>query len=280
MYDHPAVIPRRVKFDFSRVPRYWFKDSPFLTHFHTGLSLVFPEGEKFFIDSVRYFENEIADPAVRAEVKAFIAQEAQHGYQHRIYNEWIAKHGIRVDGVEERVGKILGFVRRVFPKKTQLAMTIALEHFTSILANQVLTNPKLTEGVHPDMKPLWLWHAMEETEHKAVCYDAYQQIDGGYWRRIGVMARVMIGFPLGQLLLAFYLLSRDGWKIFDLVDIARGLRFLYGKGGFIRSTFPEQRAYFRRDFHPWDCDNRRCIEEWQRDYGHHVLALPGASATA
>jgi predicted metal-dependent hydrolase len=277
MNDHPAVIPRRVEFDLRNVPKYWHSGSPFLSHFFTALSIVFPEGEKFFIDSVRYYADQIGDPRTRSEVKAFISQEAHHGYQHRLYNEWIEGHGVRAQRVDVAVGKVLQFLRKVFTPMSQLAITIALEHFTAVLANQALTNPKVRDGIHPDMKPLWTWHAMEETEHKAVCFDAYQQVGGGYWRRVFIMSRVMIGFPLGQLFLTFYLLGSDGLRIFNLADIARGLRFLYGKGGFIRSVFPELRAYFRRDFHPWNCDNRELIAEWHAEYGDHVASAAGAS---
>jgi predicted metal-dependent hydrolase len=277
MNDHPAVIPRRVEFDLARVPKYWHSGSPFLSHFFTALSIVFPEGEKFFIDSVRHYEAQIEDSRTRAEVKAFIAQEAHHGYQHRLYNEWIESHDVHAQRVDALVGKVLRFLRKVFTPMSQLAITIALEHFTAVLANQALTNPKVRDGIHPDMKPLWTWHAMEETEHKAVCYDVYEQVGGGYWRRVFIMSRVMIGFPIGQLCLTFYLLGCDGFKIFNIADIARGLRFLYGQGGFIRSGFPELRAYFRRDFHPWNSDNRELIAEWHEEYGDHVATSAGAS---
>jgi predicted metal-dependent hydrolase len=263
------VIPRQVTFDLNRAPRYWHSGSPFLTHFFTALSVVFPEGERFFIASVRHFESEIEDPRLRSEVRDFIRQEAQHGFQHRIYNAFIEEHGVHAKRVDAANGRIIRAFSKIFSPKTQLAITIALEHMTAILANQMLTNPKLSAGMHPDMKPLWLWHAMEETEHKAVCFDAYQAIDGGHFRRIFVMSRVMFGFPLGMLFLTFFLLARDGGKIFDLSDIGRGLRYLYGRDGFIRSVFPEIRAYFRRDFHPWDCANAHLVSEWSRDYGHY-----------
>jgi len=77
MEDRPAIVPRRVRFDLSRVPKYWHSESPFLTYFFMSLSIVFPEGERFFIDSVRRYEDRITDPRTRAEVRAFIRQEAR-----------------------------------------------------------------------------------------------------------------------------------------------------------------------------------------------------------
>ncbi len=95
------------------------------------------------------------------------------------------------------------------PRSVQLATTIALEHFTAIVAHQLLTNPKATEGMHPNVKPLWLWHAVEETEHKAVCFDVYQQVGGGYLNRALNMARVMLGFLLGISAIQMSLLRAD-----------------------------------------------------------------------
>jgi predicted metal-dependent hydrolase len=269
--DGVHVTYRRVHFDLDEeVPVYWHSGDPGMTHLFTALSLLFPEGEKFFIDSVRHFEDAGLDPKTREEVREFVKQEAHHTYQHRIYNGLIAAHGLNLDRYEALLRRALGLVRKLLSHKTQLAITVALEHFTAVLANQILTNARLTDGMHPAVKPLWLWHAIEETEHKAVCFDVYEAIGGTYFRRVFVMSRVMFGFPLGMLMVTFYLLASDGRKIFDLADVARGLRYLYGRGGFIRSVFPEIRAYFRRDFHPWDCDNRELIDDWTTRYGQYV----------
>src|SRR5262245_1187383 len=82
------IIPRRVKFNINReTPRYWHSNSPYLTHLFTAFSLSFPEGEKFFIESVKAYDDEITDPELRESVTKFIQQEAQHSIQHRLYNE-------------------------------------------------------------------------------------------------------------------------------------------------------------------------------------------------
>jgi hypothetical protein len=140
-----------------------------------------------------------------------------------------------------------------------------------VFANQLLTNPRLTDGMHPDVKPLWLWHAVEETEHKAVAWDVYQQIGGRYWLRALTMARVMIGFPFGVGLVQLAFLAADR-KLFDLRDLAKGLRFLWGRGGFIRSVTPELLAFYRRDFHPWQMDNRALVAAWTERYQHYVVS--------
>jgi predicted metal-dependent hydrolase len=268
--DGVAVTYRRMRFPLDEnVPRYWHSGSPFITHFFNALSVVFPEGEKFFIDSVRAYEEEIRDPVTRAEVREFVKQEAHHTYQHRILNDLVARHGVDMARYDALLGRALRWARRVLPRSVQLATTIALEHFTAILAHQLLTNPKATEGMHPDVKPLWLWHAVEETEHKAVCFDVYQQVGGGYLNRALNMARVMLGFLLGISAIQMSLLRADG-KPFDRRDFASGLRYLWGRGGLLRSILPDLFAFFRPGFHPWQKDNRELIAAWAEQYGGYV----------
>ncbi len=260
--DGVAVTYRRMKFDFDgQIPRYWHSGSPSITHFFTALSVVFPEAEKFFIDSVRYFEDEDLDPKTSEEVREFVKQEAHHTYQHRIYNKIVGAQGLPLERYDAAIGAVLRFVRKVLTKRTQLAATVALEHFTATVADQLLTNPKLTEGMDPAVKRLWLWHAVEETEHKAVCFDVYQQVGGSNWIRVLTMSRVMFVLPMGMTFLQLALLAADR-KLFDLRDLGRGLRFVWGKGGFVRGILPQLKAFYRADFHPWAVDNHELIPAW------------------
>jgi predicted metal-dependent hydrolase len=262
------VHVRRMSFDLDQAPRYWHSDSPYLTHWFTAMSLFFPAGERFFIDSVRHFEEEISDPRLRAEVKAFAAQESQHSHHHRVYDRLMSRNGVPVSRYEGWIEKGLRFARKILPPKAQLALTITLEHFTAVFANQLLTDPRATEGMHASVRPLWMWHAVEETEHKAVAYDVYQQISGSYWLRALMMVRVL-GFPFA--ILFFQMLLMAGDRNFGSPrDFVRGVRLVWGRGGFLHSAWPELRDFFRRDFHPWDNDNRDLIDEWTAEYGAAV----------
>jgi hypothetical protein len=70
----------------------------------------------------------------------------------------------------------------------QLAVTCALEHFTALLAQEVLGPDSPFGKAHPMMGALWRWHAAEENEHASVAFDVFRAIDGSYRLRIGVMA--------------------------------------------------------------------------------------------
>ena len=56
----------------------WHGGSAFRTAWFNAMSMLFPLGEKFFIDSVRVYEDQIDDPRLLKEIIAFQGQEAIH----------------------------------------------------------------------------------------------------------------------------------------------------------------------------------------------------------
>ncbi|MCP5059703.1 MAG: metal-dependent hydrolase [bacterium] len=256
------ITYRRMNFELEGgIPRYWHSGSPAITHFFTALSIVFPEGEKFFMDSVRNFADEIHDPDLRREVKVFLQQEAHHTFQHRKYNALIEAQGIDVKRFDRMLAGALNFFRKRLSYKVQLATTVCLEHYTAVLAHQLLTEPRFTEGMDERVAALWKWHAVEETEHKAVCFDVYRHIGGSYFTRVITWARIMFGFPMGITFIMLRLLAMDG-RLGDVREVIRGLSFIWGPRGVMRAILPELIAFYRRDFHPWQAANQDLIREW------------------
>lgn len=247
--------------------RRWCNDNVCRTHLFNANSMMFPEGEKFFIESVRHFRDQITDPKLQEDVKGFIGQEAMHGREHRVYNAQLGKAGYDVDRLERRTIAQLNFTRKILPPKGRLAVTIALEHFTAIMADALLTDDRVLENSDPRMAALWRWHAIEETEHKAVAFDVYKTVAPGligYLRRCFIMLNTTVLFWTHTLLNYFYFTRRDGigfWK-------AAWLFFKYGfiNPGPLRRIQIPWLAYFLPGFHPWKHDNRQHVERWKAAY--------------
>ena len=150
------IPPRRLDFVFNaNEKRYWYKDSAFLTTFWATLSSLFPEGESFFVEAVRNYRTQITDPILKAQIAGFIGQEAMHTKEHQALNDAIVKQGFPVDKMDRDVGKLLHFVQKVLPKSMQLAVTAALEHYTAILAEQLLTESEHSAAISPKFRELW-----------------------------------------------------------------------------------------------------------------------------
>lgn len=194
---------RKMNFEFNldELPKYWYSNDAFRSTFMGALSCQFPEGEKMFMDAVRDHQHKIKNPRLLEQIKGFIKQEAMHGHEHSQFNRFLDTVGYPAEKYEAFQKKERKWMRKYIPAKHMLAVTCALEHFTAIMAHQVLTNPEATEGMDGQFKELWKWHAAEETEHKAVAFDVYQEAVGSYWIRISAMISITIMFMMRTSLL-------------------------------------------------------------------------------
>jgi uncharacterized protein len=267
--DPTKKVPtRRMDFEASMrdVPRHFARDGDLISgHVIAALSSVFPDGEDYFVRSVRHYRDQVSDPALKRQVAGFIGQEAVHGREHRVFNDRLAELGYPTKRYEKftRIGlRIRG---RLAPAKANLAATAALEHFTATLAEVVLTSEEIRDlmGAEP-VRDLFVWHALEESEHKAVAFDVYRAVGGGERLRVWTMNFFRYGFVLGMGLAVVLSLLGD--------------RATYRKGSLRQSwgrlkTSPiadpklwaQLKDYNRADFHPDDSDTTALVETWRAE---------------
>lgn len=280
-----ATFPvRRMNFNFDDVPEYWMSGSAGLTHYMTALSALFPDGEKFFIDSVRAVRQHPAikdNEALQKEISAFIGQEAMHTQEHVGFNASAQKYGHDVALLEKRTGIVIQTGRKVFAKLVKpfgmtqemvdLTATTALEHFTATLASELLRNPHIQELMQDEtMKYMWLWHAVEENEHKAVVYDVYEGIYGrgvkAYTLRNTALIVAMIAIFLTQTSFTLGLLKQNN-KL-NLKELGMIYKYAYSPSkGVITGMAGEMLAYFRPGFHPNDLDTVSLLDTWKAKLG-------------
>ncbi|MFK7985553.1 MAG: metal-dependent hydrolase [Sandaracinaceae bacterium] len=186
---------RKMDFAFKDedVPRWWFYGNPVMTHIANGLNLLFPEGERFFIRSVKHYLDEIDDPQLRADIKGFFGQEGRHGHEHERANRMLEEQGLDLTKFYRFYNKVaFEWIEPHAPPALNLAVTAAAEHFTATMASKALSDGFM-DGAHPLMAHLLRWHAAEEIEHKSVAFDVFQKVDGRYPVRI---AGLFIAFGL------------------------------------------------------------------------------------
>ena len=272
--DH-VIHPRDIAFGRTEQrPRWWMNNDPIATHFWNALSVTFPMGERFFMDSVRHYRNSV--PAELApQVQAFLVQEAMHTREHVVFNRQVTDTGYDITRMEAKLKSRIEFARGR-PAWVQLGITIALEHFTAILAHALLAEPVHLEGATPEAKRMWRWHAMEEIEHKAVAYDTYM----AGLRKAGPVRRWTLR-SLTMFVTTFFFLDRiitnlsdfysqDGintpktwWKTFQYAFFKPGIF-----GHVVKSYF----SYYRPGFHPWEEDDRDLLADAQAEYDQGFAA--------
>ena len=91
------LVVRRLMIDLeSPLPRHWHGNDAFKTALSNALSMSFPLGEQFFIDSVRRVVKtlpEAKQAEFAQEVQGFIGQEATHRRIHGLFNDHLYLQG-------------------------------------------------------------------------------------------------------------------------------------------------------------------------------------------
>ncbi|MBO6851702.1 MAG: metal-dependent hydrolase [Marinobacter sp.] len=267
--ENVSIKPQRMGFEFGeQVPQYWLNNSHLLSHTMNALSVLFPQGEQFFVDSVRYYRDQISDPKLKAEVRGFIGQEAMHSLEHDAMNQHVRDRGMPVEELEKHLEVILSITKKL-PKRHQLAITCGLEHLTAMMADMLLERSDVREDMHESMRPLWMWHAIEETEHKAVTYDVFQEVGGTYAERAFYLAfsTAALGVVASYFTTRMVLNDRSN---FSLKDAARSVWRMWGKDGTFSSLIPTWLEYFKPGFHPWDHDNSELIARFKEEISAHI----------
>lgn len=242
--------------------RDWHGDGAFVTAWFNAMSLLFPLGEKFFIDSVSHFSSDIDDPQLSEEISAFRAQEANHRAQHQRYNESLCKQrGYDLDRFETNIRKRMAWAYRELSPRRRLAGTVANEHLTAIMANDLLTTTDVMAKTDAEIAAMWHWHALEETEHKAVAFDVYVAVGGNVSERRQALLVNTFFFLKDTFRNVAIMLKADG-KLWSAREWYRGFRFLLLSPGILRRCFVPWLAFFRRDYHPWQVENLNVVQRW------------------
>ena len=251
-YHVAPIVRSNLDFKLADVPRYWFAGDPFLTRMFDALSLTFPDGERYFIQSVRLFRDQIQDPDLKQRVADFIRQEAQHGIAHDKMNQVMKDQGMPVDQFIQRLNKVFKFELKYRSPQYNIAMTAAAEHLTALMAETFYGEKDTLQDAHPYVRALFAWHAIEEMEHRDVAFDVMQQVGNvpEVTRKMALVLTtvLMFGFTLYR---ANVMLKCDGFNRTQRLKMnVRGLQWLFGKQGKLRKMQSQYRDWFKPDFHP------------------------------
>lgn len=281
--DRPNITAR----GFRAVPdalskRHWVRNDPFATAFFNALSAVFPHGETFMIRSLLPWVDRVNEP-LRSEVEAFIDQEAGHSREHVAMNKALIGAGYDIAPLDRKIRAFVAFFEGA-NDTIKLTATMCIEHFTAIIAAELLKNRAHLADIDDDMLELWLWHAVEEVEHKGVAFDVWNVATkdwsplGRYALRSFFMLAVTTSFFINRTLGQIELLRQDGVGFFRSLKgvLAAG----FGKGGIGRNVLRPWSEFFRFGYHPWDKDDRLILAQGEAELATIAARRAGYSATA
>lgn len=262
-----TITPRDLRLDRTRPgERWWHGGDAVATAYYNSLSAAFPLGETFFIDAVRHFRDR-AGGRLGEQIAAFIQQESLHTREHVAFNKLVRQAGYDTTRIDAETRRRIDRARSR-PPLVQLAITVALEHFTAIMAHSLLTETDPLPGTPPDVIRLWQWHAIEEIEHKAVAYDTFLAATAHLsafkrWAlRCHVMGLVSLQFWHANFQRMADFFRQDGintprtwWRV---------AKYLLNKPGVLRRIALPYLSFYRPGFHPWQRDERQLLERIAR----------------
>ena len=263
------IVVRKVAYEYQtalQANRYWFNNDPIGTHFINALQSTFPDGELFFIqaaiDGARILRQHGGiDNQLEQDLKSFQQQEAHHSQQHRLWNKALVQMGYEELALyDNNMHSLDVWSRKHIPAKLRLAVTAAAEHYTASIAYLfTYVNQDLLRKSAAPFSSILLYHAMEEIEHKSVCFDLSQRLSKSYMLRVISLVFITFDLAINIYIRMRYLLKRDGlwgWRYKLKVG-----KFFLGRNGLLKGLFPRIIQYLRPSFHPWMTDERKGIEQ-------------------
>ena len=259
------LVVRRLLIDLDTpIAARWNGGDAFRSAFFSALSMSFPVGEQYFMDSVRSGLKTLPEPERQKfaqEVQGFVGQEATHRRIHSLFNGHLAKLGFKNDIERRALKRLKANAHR--DVRIHVAATAATEHFTAIFADWMLHHPEALDGAEPRLKTLWLWHSAEESEHRNTAFDIYQAISGNHAWRLRIFRYITVVFLTDVMRQTLQNLWHDG-SLFKWSTWQSGFKLLMAKDGLFRGNYGLWRDYLAPDFHPSQHD-ATLSKQWLQD---------------
>lgn len=270
--NREPIPKRKMEFDLESVETpFWFDGNGLITAILSALSASFPPGEKEFVQSVMHYRDQVTDPVLREQMRGFAAQEGHHAHHHRLANVWLDSKGFAATAIEKDVEDSIEALAPHRKPVVRLASTVVLEHITAILAEYMLTSEETMASMPEPARELLMWHAVEEIEHKAVAFDVFDAVSGDrdLLRRVGL---AVTAFFMAQQVRRTVMTLKALGHVPSPREVVNTAKFLFGKKGALTAVAKPYREFYRKDFHPWDHDNRALIEAWKATHEPQVNA--------
>lgn len=268
-----------IKFEAKDFDSHFFRNSELASAYFHALSIFLTFGEDLVIDTARHHRQFLTDPELKQRVTALIGQEAIHSKLHNEFNETLAEHRYPLAFYRFMADKVFEYGFKQLPHGMQLSMMAGIEHFTAVIAEFAMKHEEIFFVTEDEkQRALWMWHMLEESEHKDIAYDVFQTLSGNYALRLSGFALAfftIIGLiPLAASLIPVIrkpgnLVSPRYWK-----DVRRSIGLMFGtRDGVYGSTMKHVLDYLRPDFHPNDHDTSAYLAYYKEKLLHPETGL-------
>lgn len=267
-----AMIPiRHMKFDFKPedIDPKFFMNAELASAYFASLSIFLTFGEDLVIDTARYHRNLIDDPLLKQRVTALIGQEALHSRLHEELNDAFGEIDLPVQLFRTLAGWVFEYGFNRLPQPMKLSLMTGIEHFTAVLAEYMMNHEQVFfESQDEKQRAIWMWHMLEESEHKDIAFDVFQHLSGNYALRVAgffpALITILVLISAASLLVPFYRKPSNllSWQYYK--DMRRSVGLIFGlKDGVYGSSLRHIFEYLKPDFHPNDHDTSEFLEYYK-----------------
>ena len=258
-----SIIPiRHMNFDFesAKIDPKFYMNAELASAYFASLSIFLTYGEDLVIDTARYHRDLLQDARLKQRVSSLIGQEALHSKLHEELNDAYMEKDLPVKLFRTLVGWVFEYGFNRLPQPMKLSLMAGIEHFTAVLAEYMMNHEQVFFSSQDEkQRAIWMWHMLEESEHKDIAYDVFQNLSNNYALRIAgffpALITILVLISAASLLVPFYrepknLIRWQYWK-----DMPRSFQLIFGlKDGVYGSSWKHIFDYLRPSFHPNDYD--------------------------
>ena len=268
-----AIIPiRHMKFDFdpAKLDPKFYLNAELASAYFGSLSIFLTFGEDLVIDTARYHRDLLSDPLLKQRVTSLIGQEALHSRLHDEMNDTYRDVGLPVELFRTLAGYVFDYGFNRLPQPMKLSLMAGIEHFTAVLAEYMMNHEEVFfHSQDEKQRAIWMWHMLEESEHKDIAYDVFQSLSNNYALRVAgffpALITILVLISFASFFVPFYrkpsnLISWKYWK-----EMPRSVSLIFGlKDGVYGSSLKHIFDYLRPSFHPNDYDTTPFLEYYKK----------------
>ncbi|MBY8861930.1 metal-dependent hydrolase [Nocardia sp. CA2R105] len=172
---------RKMRFAFADydVPFLWNEKNPAFSSMANAVSFLAIGFEKMIVNMIREAMPRISDPEVAEEADAFVRQEGQHSTAHRQHVNGLIR---RYPRLRETLDEVIGEFDLLTTKTSldyRLAYTADLEAtFTPVFKLMLDNDANLFAPGDDRVASLFIWHFVEEVEHRSSALIIFDAIVG------------------------------------------------------------------------------------------------------
>ncbi|WP_433726032.1 metal-dependent hydrolase [Nocardia sp. CA-129566] len=172
---------RKMRFAFADydVPFLWNETNPAFSSMANAVSFLAIGFEKMIVNMIREAMPRITDPAVAEEADAFVRQEGQHSTAHRQHANALIR---QYPGLHETLNEVIAEFDRLTVHtclEYRLAYTADLEAtFTPVFKLMLDNDAALFRPGDDRVASLFIWHFVEEVEHRSSALIIFDSIVG------------------------------------------------------------------------------------------------------